>query len=58
MYHSSLTNEQDELIDRLQNQAMKCIFGSGISARKMCEMAGITLLLGDNPVFLTRFRDR
>ena len=44
VYHSSLTDEQDELLDRLQNQAMKCIFGSDISARKMCEMAGITTL--------------
>ena len=34
-YHPSLTDEQDELIERLQNHTLKCIYGSGMSARKM-----------------------
>ena len=44
VYHSSLTDEQDELLDRQQNQALKCIYGPGISGRRMREMAGITTL--------------
>ena len=39
VYHSSLTEEQDALLERLQNHALKCIFGSGISAAKMREQA-------------------
>ena len=44
VYHSSLTDEQDEELDRLQAQALKCVFGPKISARKMCEMAQIPTL--------------
>ena len=35
VYHLSLTDEQDELVDRLQNQALRCIYGPGISGRRM-----------------------
>lgn len=35
VYHSSLTDAQDELIDSLQNHALKCVFGPGLSARKI-----------------------
>ena len=44
VYHSSLTDEQDELLDRLQNQAVKCIYGFGLSGRRMREMSGLTTL--------------
>ena len=44
VYHPSLTDEQDETLDRLQNHALKCIFGSGLSGRKLREMAGVTTL--------------
>ena len=44
VYHSSLTDAQDELLDNLQNTALKCIFGPELSARKLREMAGITTL--------------
>ena len=44
VYHPSLTDEQDEALDRLQNHALKCIFGPGLSGRKLREMAGITTL--------------
>ena len=37
LYHSSLTDEQDELLDSLQN-------GQGISGRRMREMSGLTTL--------------
>ena len=35
VYHSSLTNDQDERLDRLQNAALKCIYGPFLSGRKM-----------------------
>ena len=38
VYHSSLTDAQDEELDRLQNHALKCIFGPH-SGRKLREMA-------------------
>ena len=43
MYHSSLTDQQDEELDRLQNNALKCIFGP-MSGRKLREAAGVTTL--------------
>ena len=64
VYHASLTDGQDELIDNLQNHALKCIFGP-MSGRKLREAAGETTLrerrevlcdkftakLGVNPIF-------
>ena len=44
VYHSSLTDQQDEVLDRLQNQVLKCVYGPGISGRKMCAMAGLDTL--------------
>ena len=44
VYHSSLTDEQDEELDRLQNQALKCILGPGLSGRRMRELAGVCTL--------------
>ena len=35
VYHFSLTNQQDEEIERLQNHALSCVYGPGISARQM-----------------------
>ena len=37
VYHSSLTDEQDELLDNLQNHALRCIFKSEkrLSGRKL-----------------------
>ena len=35
VYHAMITDEQDELIENLQNHALKLIFGPGLSARKM-----------------------
>ena len=43
-YHSSLTDEQDERLERLQDHALKCIFGPEKSARKLRGLAGITTL--------------
>ena len=44
VYHSSLTIEQDKEIERLQNHALKCIFGPDISAARMREKAGLDTL--------------
>ena len=44
VYHSSLTDEQDEILEGLQVGALKCIYGAGISGRKMREMAEIETL--------------
>ena len=44
VFHSGLTDAQDEQIERLQNQALKCIYGPFILARKMRDRAGITTL--------------
>ena len=44
VYHSSLTDEQDELLDRIQTQALKSIFGPFKSGRKLRAEAGISTL--------------
>ena len=44
VYHSSLTDAQDEELERLQVQALRCIFGAHLSGRKLRSMAGIVTL--------------
>ena len=44
VFHSGQTNEQDEWLKRLQNQALKCILGPFLSARQMRSLAGIPSL--------------
>ena len=44
VYHSSIVAEQDDLLERLQNHALLCIFGPGLSARERRERANITTL--------------
>ena len=43
VYHSSLTDEQDEALENLQTHALKCIFGP-MSGRKLRERAGVSTL--------------
>ena len=43
-FHSSLTDDQDARIERVQDHALKCIFGPGMSARKMRGQAGLETL--------------
>ena len=43
-YHSMLTDQQDQLLEGAQTKALRAIFGYGISARKMRQMADITTL--------------
>ena len=58
VYHSCLTDEQDEAIDRLQNAALKMIYGPGISARKMRSMADITTLRERREMFADKFAEK
>ena len=44
VYHPMMTDRQDEAIERLQNHALKCIYGPRISGRKMRELSGLTTL--------------
>ena len=44
VYHSSLTDDQDEWLERLQNHVLKCIYGPFNFARKLRRAAGIPTL--------------
>ena len=44
MYLSSLTDDQDERLERLQDHALKCIFGPGKSSKRLRGMAGLETL--------------
>ena len=44
VYHSMITDEQDQLIERLQSKALKCIYGPYLSYAEMREKAGVTTL--------------
>ena len=44
VYHSSLTDGQDERLERLQDHALKCIFGPEQSARKLRGQANLGTL--------------
>ena len=42
VYHSMLSNEQDELLDQCQAHALRCIFGKDLSYAEMRKRAGVT----------------
>ena len=44
IYHSLLTDEQDEQLENAQTSALKCIFNHCLSARKLRKLAGIDSL--------------
>ena len=44
VFHSMMTDSQDEAFERLQSHALKCVFGPGISGRRMREMANVPTL--------------
>ena len=44
VYLSSLTDGQDERLKRLQDHALKCIFGTEKSTRKLRGLVGLTTL--------------
>ena len=57
VYHSSLTDQQDEALDRLQNHALKCIFGP-LSGRKLRELSGLSTLQARREYLCDRFADK
>ena len=44
VYHSMLTDQMDERLERCQMHALRCIFGFGVSYCEMRRRAGITTL--------------
>ena len=44
IYHSMLTDSQDEQIDRLQTHALRVIYGSSLSARRLRDLSGLPTL--------------
>ena len=44
VYHSMLTDRQDEEVERLQSQALKLIYGRELPYRQMRERASVTTL--------------
>lgn len=58
VYHSSLTDEQDEALERLQDHALKCIFGPGASARSLRREAGISTLRDRRIEVADKFADK
>ena len=58
VYHSMITDAQDEAIERLQTHALSCIFGPRISGRRMREMADLTTLRERRIAYCDRFAVR
>ena len=44
VFHSSLTNGQDERLERAQDHALKTIFGTELSARRLRGLAGLVTM--------------
>ena len=44
VYHSLLTDAQDEMLDRCQAHTLRYIFGKDMSYKKMREKAGVCTL--------------
>ena len=44
VYHSLLPDDLDEELDRLQNHALRIIFGPKLGGRRLRERAGVTTL--------------
>ena len=44
IYHSLLTDEQDEELDRCQAHALRCIYGMGLSYSEMRRLSGVETL--------------
>ena len=58
VYHSQLTDEQDELVERLQSHALNCIFGPKMSAAAMRKRAGLTTLRARRIGLVDKFVER
>ena len=55
VYHSLLTDEQDQRIERLQSSALRCIFGYEVAYSRMRELASVTTLRQRRIDFCDRF---
>ena len=55
VFHSMMSDSQDEALERLQTHALKCIFGPGLSGRRMRELAGIPTLRERRIVQIDKF---
>ena len=58
VYHSILTDEQDQVIERLQAQTLRCIYGPYISYEKMRERAGVTTLRQSRIEMIDKFANK
>ena len=58
VYHSQLTDEQDEVIERLQSHALKCVFGPGLSASAMRRLADLTTLRERRIAHVDKFAEK
>ena len=58
VYHSSLTAFQANSLERLQSQALKCIFGYQYSYRALLEMSGLPTLEARREARCTRFASK
>ena len=55
VFHSSLTDEQDERIERLQDHALKCIYGMELSARRLRGLSGLPTLRERREQIVSKF---
>ena len=58
VYHSSLTNTQSDALERLQAQALKCIYGYDYSYRALLEMSRLTSLSTRRENRCTKFAEK
>ena len=58
MYHSSLTDEQDEALERAQVGALRSIFDEKLSGRKLRERAGVETLRERRIAHCDRFANK
>ena len=58
VYHSMLTDYQDQTIERLQSQALKSIYGFGVSYSDMREMTRIPTLRARRIELVDKFIDK
>ena len=58
VYHSLLTDKQDQIVERLQSQALKSIYGFGVPYSEMQERAGVQTLRARRIELCDKFIDK
>ena len=58
VYHSLLTDEQDQIIERLQSQALKIIYGPGVPYAEMRDRSLVTTLRRRRIEAVDKFADK